>query len=82
MQRLVPLLEEGVALEVAGNLNHVNATNVANVTKCVANLAEHTQGRKQLYASALEKLRPLAASAEPLVSKMATIAVAKVEWMP
>lgn len=82
VKALAPLLEQAVALENAGELSHTNATCAANVTKCIANLAEDPKGRKQLTASVLENLRPLALSSEPLVNKHAVVAVNKVEYRP
>jgi len=79
---LAPLLSTAVDTEAQGGLNYTNCTLTANATKCVANLAEHPEGRKQLKKMALLDIKPLAESSEELLQKHASIAVARVEWAP
>ena len=62
-------------------MSHSNCTQTVNLTKCVANIAEHPKGRKKLQA-ALVQLQPLTQSAESLVRKHAESAVAVVTWKP
>jgi hypothetical protein len=69
-------------LRALPQLGPANCTLTANVCKCMANLAEHPHGRKQLKAAALRDLEPLVDSQEPLVQKCAAIAVQKVTWQP
>ena len=52
-----------------------------NVAKCMALLSEVPRARKQLQPC-LNQLRPLAESAQPLVQKHASAAVAAVAWKP
>ena len=78
---LLPLLSYATELELQGAMSYATCTQAVNVCKCIANLAEHPKGRKKLQP-ALEYLRPLTESAEPLVRKHAASAVERVTWKP
>lgn len=78
---LVPLLQDGLALELGRAMDHATSALTVYVTKCIANLADHPLGRKQLQP-ALADLQPLAESDEPLVRKHAAIAIERVKWEP
>ena len=75
-------LLDAIEAELAVGLDHSNTTLTANVTKCMANLAEHPLGRKQLHAAALGDLIALAETSEELMTKNVAIAVQKVTWKP
>lgn len=68
---LPPLLEDSNSSEVL----------VANVTKVVANLAEHPTGRQQL-AGVVETLQKLCNSDVEMISKHANSAVRILTWVP
>ena len=78
---LMPLLERAVMLEMQGDMTYATCTQTVHLTKCITNVAEHPKGRKKLQP-ALQHLRPLTQSAEPLVAKHAESAVAVVTWKP
>ena len=82
VKSLSPLLQNAIEAELAVGLDHSNTTLTANVTKCMANLAEHPLGRKQLHAAALGDLIALAETSEELMTKNVAIAVQKVTWKP
>ena len=78
---LLPLLERAMQLELEGRMGHATCTQTVHLTKCIANVAEHPKGRRQLQG-ALTELKPLTQSTEPLVRKHAEAAVERVTWKP
>jgi len=80
--KLAPLLQPGLELERRGDLTEENSALTVYVTKAMASLADAPKGRKQLKEIALEDLKILALSSEPLVQKNAMIAVERVTWTP
>ena len=82
VKALAPLLQNAIETELAVGLDHSNTTLTANVTKAMANLAEHPLGRKQLHAAALQDLIALSESNDELMTKNVAIAVQKVTWKP
>ena len=78
---LAPLLDESLALELRGAMDETTSKMTVNVAKCMALLSEDPRARKQLQPC-LSQLRPLAESAQPLVQKHASAAVAAVAWKP
>ena len=78
---LAPLLDESLALELRGAMDETTSKMTVNVAKCMALLSEDPRARKQLQPC-LNQLRPLAESAQPLVQKHASAAVAAVAWKP
>ena len=78
---LAPLLDESLALALRGAMDETTSKMTVNVAKCMALLSEDPRARKQLQPC-LNQLRPLAESAQPLVQKHASAAVAAVAWKP
>ena len=82
VKELTPLVQIALQEELTNELDYSNSTLFANVTKCIANLAEYPAGRKQLKQRALPDLKPLADAQDSFVGKHTTIAVEKVQWQP
>jgi len=82
VKALAPLLQNAIETELSNGLGHANSTLYANVLKCMANLAEHPLGRKQLREAALGDLIALQETADELMNKNTMIATAKITWNP
>ena len=79
---LAPLLQNGISLELAGEMSEKTCALTVYVLKAMAALADAPKGRKQLHAAALEQVRVLSTSVEPLVQKSALIALDRITWTP
>jgi len=82
VKALAPLLQNAIETELAVGIDNTNSTLTANVLKCMANMAEHPLGRKQLQSAALGDLIALAETNDELMTKNVDIAMAKVKWQP
>ena len=78
---LIPLLQDGLQLEIAKKMDHTNSALTVYVFKCMSNMADAPKGRKQLQ-QVIGDLETLSQSSDPLVRKHALIAIERVTWKP
>jgi len=81
VKALIPLLEPGVQLVMAGEMTEKTSALTVYVTKAMASIADAPEGRKQLK-SCLDRLQILAKSGEPFVMKHAQVAIERITWKP
>lgn len=82
VKALAPLLQPGLSLELAGEMNEKTSALTVYVTKAMSAIADAPKGRKQLQQQCLDDLQALAESSEPLVRKNALIAIQRITWAP
>jgi len=82
VQALVPLLQQGLQLELAGEMNDATCALTVYSLKAMSSIADHPRARKALHSMCLDQLTALCESVEPLVRKNALIAVERITWEP
>ena len=74
-------LKDALQLSLDGQIDELGCELYVYVTKAMAALADHPQGRKQLR-QAIPELSALAKASQPMLQKHAMIAIERITWKP